>query len=104
MVDTLRGAESPCRKVVLCQTALEPPIPDSVWQRKHHLPEPWVGDIERAPLLFLSSNPYVRRSYDAAPAPPPRGCIAEFNGARAEEHPSLERSFEAPKAEWSDPQ
>lgn len=104
MAGTLRGDASHCRKVVLCQTALEPPIADSLWQRKHHLPEPWVGDIERAQLLFLSSNPYGRRCYDATPAPPPYGRIAEFNGARVEEHPSLERAFEAPKAEWSDAQ
>jgi len=48
-----RGLESqflghPCAAVV----AAQPVAPDEL-----HVPEPWNGDIERAPLLFVSWNP-----------------------------------------------
>lgn len=105
MVATLNGEQTPCEKVVLCQCpTLEPEDRRRVWERKHHLPVPWVGHIEEAPLLILSSNPFVRRSYDGSPAPPPQEELDAFRGATIAEHPSLGRPFEAPKAEWKDEQ
>ena len=29
------------------------------WHELHQLPEPWVGHVERAPILFVSSNPSI---------------------------------------------
>src|SRR3954464_8553400 len=106
MVDTLQGESTPCSKVVLCQTALDPPVPTAAWRRKHHAPDPWVGHIEEAPLLFLSSNPYVRRKppYDDAPVTTPPRSLPTLNDATVDEHPSLRRAFEAPKPGWTDEQ
>jgi uracil-DNA glycosylase len=39
---------SPCSKIVALQAAR--PL-------SHHIAEPWVGHLERAPLLFVGSNP-----------------------------------------------
>lgn len=50
MHDALGGRRNPCSKVVAAQGAPS---------EKHHLPEPWNGDLERAPILFISSNPSV---------------------------------------------
>lgn len=30
------------------------------WRRAHQLPEPWVGHLAEAPILFVSSNPSIR--------------------------------------------
>jgi hypothetical protein len=104
MLATLRGEPTACKKVVLCQTKLNTPLPPDVWTRKHHVPVPWVGHLEEAPLLFLSSNPYVDHSYDESPASDPRPPLPTFNDATIEAPPSLGRPFEAPKYEWEDDQ
>ncbi|HVA23764.1 MAG TPA: hypothetical protein VMW62_05160 [Chloroflexota bacterium] len=44
----LKGAASACSTIVATQPA-----------DRFHLPEPWNGDLERAPILFLSSNPSI---------------------------------------------
>lgn len=44
-------ARHPCREVVSVQ--------ESVPLREHQLPEPWNGDLESAPILFVSSNPGI---------------------------------------------
>jgi hypothetical protein len=41
----------PCRKIVLRQ--------QSKGIKEHQVPEPWSGDLTKAPLLFLSSNPSI---------------------------------------------
>ena len=30
------------------------------WREAHQLPEPWVGRLAEAPILFVSSNPSIR--------------------------------------------
>ena len=45
------AAENPCRKIVEYQNTLG--------ITKFHIPEPWSGQIEKAPILFLSSNPSI---------------------------------------------
>ena len=45
------AAENPCRKIVDYQSSLG--------LEKFQVPEPWSGQIERAPILFLSSNPSI---------------------------------------------
>jgi hypothetical protein len=50
----------PCAKIVLSQN---PTSPDG-----HQLPEPWCGDLEHAPILFVSSNPSITGDpYDRYP-------------------------------------
>ncbi len=41
----------PCRSVIAEQ--------HGVAATRHQLPEPWSGDLERAPILFFSSNPSI---------------------------------------------
>ncbi|MCU0542433.1 MAG: uracil-DNA glycosylase family protein [Oscillatoriaceae cyanobacterium Prado104] len=45
------GTENPCRKIVEHQS--------EIGITKFHVPEPWSGKIEDAPILFLSSNPSI---------------------------------------------
>ncbi|MGL5062665.1 MAG: uracil-DNA glycosylase family protein [Microcoleus sp.] len=45
------AAENPCRKIVDYQSSLG--------LEKFQVPEPWSGQIEQAPILFLSSNPSI---------------------------------------------
>ena len=48
----------PCSKILGVQSTAD-------WTR-FQIPEPWSGDIVRAPILFLSSNPSIS-SYEAYP-------------------------------------
>lgn len=50
----------PCHRIVSQQA--------DVPQMRRHVPEPWNGDIERAPILFVSSNPSISR-LEAYPVP-----------------------------------
>src|SRR5436190_1404964 len=78
----LAGESLPCAKVALSQCrTLDVKARMHVWRRMHHLPEPWVGHLESAPLLFLSSNPFVSRSYTGREEISPRRPLAEFNNA-----------------------
>ena len=105
MVGCLAGESSLCGDVVLSQCpTLDTEMRARVWRRNHHLPGPWVGRLEQAPLLFLSSNPFSRHSYDDSSLRDPQPPLPEFNGATIDDHPSLGRPFEAPKAEWTDDQ
>jgi hypothetical protein len=45
------AAENPCRTIVDYQNLLN--------SEKFQVPEPWSGQIEQAPILFLSSNPSI---------------------------------------------
>jgi Uracil DNA glycosylase superfamily len=49
--DTRQGSH-PCSKIISVQRSY-----DSHILAHHQVPEPWVGDLEHAPILFLSSNP-----------------------------------------------
>jgi hypothetical protein len=51
----------PCAAIVLSQWG-DIPAETRIahWRRAHQLPEPWVGHIDRAPILFVSSNPSIR--------------------------------------------
>jgi hypothetical protein len=46
--------QHPCRDVVRSQDAVGPGA-------SFQVPEPWAGHIDRAPLLFMSSNPSISR-------------------------------------------
>src|SRR5438876_620822 len=93
----------PCAEVVLHQWRS---VSDAErvrrWKREHHVPEPWVGHIETAPLLFLSSNPslWSVRAPSAPGGEPMR--LERLRDIDVAEHPSLRRAFEAPKWEWRD--
>jgi hypothetical protein len=71
------------------------------WRREHHLPEPWVGRIDLAPVLFVSSNPNlsstrpVERPVIEEPQP-----LRELASHTLAEHASLRYPFRAPKATW----
>lgn len=46
--------DNPCSKIISIQHSRHPDTLD-----QHQVPEPWSGDIEHAPILFLSSNPAI---------------------------------------------
>lgn len=48
------NAPMPCRRVIKSQK--------KKGLNEFQLPEPWNGDIEKAPILFLSSNPGIKSS------------------------------------------
>src|SRR5690349_1935417 len=41
------------------------------WRNEHHMPEPWYGHLEWAPILFLSSNPSISIPPSIFPNPLP---------------------------------
>ena len=45
---------NPCAKVIAFQHLIHPESLD-----QHQVPEPWSGNIQQAPILFLSSNPSI---------------------------------------------
>ena len=45
--------KNPCRKIVQSQEST---------LSQHQVPEPWSGNIEQAPILFISSNPSISDS------------------------------------------
>src|SRR4051812_1177628 len=59
-----RGGNQLCRKVVLHQWKKVPcdEARERRWRREHHVPVPWVGHLESAPILFISSNPNLTPS------------------------------------------
>lgn len=97
-------APHPCARVVLHQwLAVGPEDRQRRWRREHHLPEPWVGHIEAAAVLFLSSNPSLSKVRDQVePAPAKPRVLERLRDAYLDQHPSLRRAFEAPKWEWQD--
>jgi hypothetical protein len=103
-----RGEDHPCREVVLHQWAN---VGDEGaravrWRREHHLPEPWLGHLDEAPILFVSSNPNLggsdlRPSWLDGPIPDPEP-IPSLGASRLDDHASLNKPFRAAKANWSD--
>jgi hypothetical protein len=51
----------PCSTVARFQwESIESSTRIAHWRTAHQLPEPWVGHIAEAPILFVSSNPSIR--------------------------------------------
>jgi hypothetical protein len=98
----------PCSKIVLYQWPENVPFKQRLkrWQSEHHLPEPWVGHLESAPLLFLSSNPSIADSgvHEPGPRRKPAPPLERLGKHTAEDHPSLQRGLSAPKWDWDDEQ
>ncbi len=57
MEAVIAGTTSRCSEIVRYQHG----EPLSIDTAAHQLPEPWNGDIVRAPLLFVASNPSIDR-------------------------------------------
>lgn len=55
----LRGSQLACSEIVRSQGAAN--------LAAFQVPEPWSGDIENAPILFLSSNPTIDNSGEHSP-------------------------------------
>jgi hypothetical protein len=52
---------APCAAIARFQwTSIDPATRIARWRQAHQLPEPWVGHIAEAPILFVSSNPSIR--------------------------------------------
>jgi hypothetical protein len=104
----LRGTtlDQPCRDIVLHQWMN---VPDRAarterWEREHHLPEPWLGHLSAAPILFVSSNPNLqtkelRPTTLSGPIPEPEP-LQKLGRATPEDHPSLNKPYRAPKFYW----
>lgn len=51
----------PCAAIAHFQwESIDPRIRIARWRQAHQLPEPWVGHLDKAPILFVSSNPSIR--------------------------------------------
>ncbi len=50
---------NPCSQIISVQHSSHPQSLD-----QHQVPEPWSGDIQHAPILFLSSNPSIDERED----------------------------------------
>ena len=51
----------PCAAIARFQwDAIDPALRIARWRTAHQLPEPWVGHLVEAPILFVSSNPSIR--------------------------------------------
>jgi hypothetical protein len=56
----------PCAKIALYQWHLIPGARRLAhWREAHQLPEPWVGHLDVAKVLFVSSNPSIRGTISA---------------------------------------
>ncbi len=53
----LKDSSHPCHKIVNWQTSQWSPKVTEVAGSTMHRPEAWTGDLERAPIIFLASNP-----------------------------------------------
>lgn len=95
---------SPCGEIVRHQWPDIPPEHRKRrWRAEHQMPEPWVGDLANAPLLFLSSNPSLSQVRAPGGDTPAASVVPH---PRADEllrdHPAVARGMHAPKACWSD--
>lgn len=100
MTGILDGATGPCERVVLAQWERGLPREEIArrWQAEHQLPEPWSGDITRARVLFVSSNPSGRPWRLGARAAVPSPPVPEPDPA----HPSRRHGGAFPRATWRD--
>jgi hypothetical protein len=95
---TCLAAEDPrhaCSEIVTLQWSHRTPAERlDRWRDEHHMPEPWYGHLERAPILFLSSNPSISIPPSVFPNPlPPYS---------RQGHPLLSRLGRAPTMAWED--
>ncbi len=58
-----RSPGHPCEELVLSQWPRDVSVEEraEAWPRWHQLPEPWAGHLREARLLFVASNPGLRR-------------------------------------------
>jgi hypothetical protein len=93
----------PCTVVVRHQW---PDIPAAErrtrWFVEHQVPEPWVGHIDSAPLLYLSSNPSLSSRRERR-APPKTPIVRLPNEEKLRDsHPAVAQGLHAPKPAWTD--
>ena len=100
-----RGGDEGCGDIVLHQWAQVPSEESrrGRWHREHHVPVPWVGHLESAPILFISSNPNlsardIRKAEKVKILEPEP--LPELREKRVEDHPSLRKPFRAAKWYW----
>lgn len=72
------------------------------WGREHHVPEPWLGHIEQAPLLFLSSNPSLASYRTSEPPIKFAEPLQQLGDHTVIEHTALRHGLAAPKPQWTD--
>ena len=53
VTEARRSSAHPCRRVVMTQLA------DGRSDTTCHVPEPWSGNLESAPILFIGTNPSI---------------------------------------------
>jgi hypothetical protein len=62
----------PCAAIVCSQwDGIDSDARRRHWRERHQLPEPWVGHLDEARILFVSSNPSIRGSISLQPGAPP---------------------------------
>ena len=95
-------ANHPCATIVLEQwLGVDEKERRRSWRAAHQLPEPWDGHLERAPILFVSSNPSISggprvgRPRELEQNPP-----GLFFGFSAQEHPSIRKLGQGPRWYW----
>lgn len=71
---TSGGGDHPCAEIVLSQGA--PGL------EEHQTPEPWDGDLERAPILFVGSNPPIAPDEDHPTWTWPDDLVVDFHANR----------------------
>ena len=57
VANALSDASHPCHGVVSWQAKQWIPTITTIASSDMHRPEAWTGDITKAPIIFLSSNP-----------------------------------------------
>lgn len=60
-IEIVNGGKNPCEEIVNSQIKVHSPSPISVVEKRElfHTPEPWVGNLTTAKIMFLSSNPSI---------------------------------------------
>src|SRR5207249_1526269 len=92
-----------CGEIVLYQWP-EVPFEQRLerWQSEHHAPEPWVGHLKTATLLFLSSNPSLTSRRKPGPPAKKTPPLERLGAHTVGDHPSLSRGLAAAKWDWRD--
>ncbi|WP_217913073.1 uracil-DNA glycosylase family protein [Miltoncostaea marina] len=100
MTGILDGSPGGCERVILAQWERSCPREEVArrWRTEHQLPEPWSGDLARARVLFVSSNPSGRswRLGTRIGVPGPPAAFAD------PAHPSRRHGGAFPRAGWRD--
>lgn len=73
------------------------------WHTEHQLPEPWSGDLSRARVLFVSSNPSIGGKPARSGAPAVPAVAASPPASELASQPSLRYGVGAhPRDSWTD--